>query len=236
MKKLFRHLVRWALCVCLILVIALSIIWLRAPAFAEKHLSSKLKVPVSVGDISFFLNRIIVKNFEIANLPNHYLKKACSVKRICAENNIFNYLDEVITIELITLDDIYLGLEFDNAKGAKGNWTTLMKNLDDSLTTVKKEDTQIIEIKKLVLTNIQVDVVYRSAGRKVKRLKPIPEIILYNINSSEGLPSEQIMKSVLGQMLKSVFIKENLKNMFAAIFTDPQNAVDTILSPFKSIF
>jgi uncharacterized protein involved in outer membrane biogenesis len=236
MKKFLRHLIGWTLSICLILIIAASIIYLRAPVYAEKHLSHKLKVPVTIGDISFFLNSIVVKDFEIANLPDHYLKKACSFKVLKAENNIFTYLDDVVTLEQITLEDIYLGLEFDNAKGTNGNWTTLMKNLDDSLTKVDKEDTQTIEIKKLVLKNIQVDLVYRSAGGKVKKFKPIPEIILYNINSSEGLPSEQIMKSVLGQMLKSVFVKENLKNMFGEVFTDPQGAMDTILSPLKSVF
>ena len=236
MKKFLRLLLLGGLSICLILITAISVIWMRAPDFAAKRIEQALNVPTTISSIHFFLNSISIKNLEIENLPQSYLKKAFSAESIYIKNNILNYLDKTVTVDQISIDNIYLGLEFDSPKGTTGNWTTLMNNLDSSLTKPSKEDSQFIEIKELILTNIQVEVAYKSAGKKIKKLKLIPKIVLYNINSSEGLPSEQIMKSVLGQMLQSVSMKENLKNMFSEIFTQPKDALDTLLSPFKSIF
>jgi len=192
---------------------------------------------VTIGDISFSLNKITVDHLDIANVPNSRLQKALSVKTISSTCNLLNYLKETISIEQITLDDIYIGLEFDTPKSAQGNWTVLMGNLESATASAPKEESKTVIIKELILTNIQVDVVYKSSNGAIKRLKPIPRIVLYNINSSQGFPTDQIMKSVLGQMLKSVFVDENLKNMFEDLLTNPpKNAVDAVLQPFKSLF
>jgi hypothetical protein len=111
-----------------------------------------------------------------------------------------------------------------------------MSNLASATASASKEESKTVIIQELILTNIQVDVVYKSGG-SVKKLKPIARIVLHDINSSEGFPADQIMKSVLGQMLKSVFVEENLKNMFEDLLTNPpKNAADAILQPFKSLF
>ena len=236
MKKFLGYLIKGVVLLCLIIVAIFFIIDAKAANFLAKKLSEELKVPVTIGDISISLNTIEIKFVVVENLPGSYLKQALSIKNIDCKNNLFNYLDKNISIETIALDNIYLGLEFDSPKGTKGNWTTLMKNLQDSEVPTSKNDTKSIEIKELVLTNIQVDVVYKSSGGSVKKLPPIPKIVLHNISSSQGLPTQEIMQSVLGQMLKSVFVEENLKNMFEGILEEPKSAVDTLLQPFKSLF
>ncbi|MBS0627470.1 MAG: hypothetical protein JSS09_04590, partial [Verrucomicrobia bacterium] len=98
------------------------------------------------------------------------------------------------------------------------------------------ESTKTVLIKTLVLTNIQVDLVYKSKGDGVKKLPPIDKIVLTNINTAEGLPMNQIMHSVLGQMLKSVFIKENLKDAVDGLLQEPESTLDKLLTPFQGLF
>ncbi len=236
MKKFLRRLIGGALALVCIVIAGLFLLSSLAPDFIASGLSKNLRVPVTIGDISFSLNTITVNNLDIANIPKSRLSKALSVKKINSRCYLLNYLKETINIEQITLDDIYLGLEFDTPKSAQGNWTVLMSNLESATASTSKEESKTVIIKELILTNIQVDVVYKSGG-SIKKLKPIPRIVLRDINSSQGFPADQIMKSVLGQMLKSVFIEENLKNMFEDLLTNPpKNATDAILQPFKNLF
>lgn len=235
MKKFIRSLVVSLVVLFLLFIGALYVVSLKAPEYASKKLSSKLKVPSKIDDISVSLNQITVTKLEIQNLPKSVLPKALSIETSSCKNNLFNYLSNDISIEEISLENIYLGLEFDSPKGTDGNWTVLMNNLKETSTPTDKKDSSSVTIKELSLINIQVEVAYKSSGVK-KKLPVIPKIVLHNINTSEGLTEEQIMQSVLGQMLKSVFIQENLKNMFESFLDQPQDTIDSIVKPFKGLF
>jgi len=235
MKKIFTRLLQAIVLLAILLAIVLFIGWLKAPHMISKELSKALQVSVEIGSITPSFRQITIKHIEIANLPGNHLSKALSIETCCSRTPFLNYLKQHILIDQITLDDVYLGLEFDSPKSAKGNWTTLMDNLQSNVQTPSKsKDIKTVQIKELVLTNIQVDVFYKSSRGRTKRLPVIPKIVLKNINTAEGFPIEQITKSVLGQMLQSIFVQENLKNMFEML--EPQNAFDTLLQPFKAIF
>ncbi|MBX9922479.1 MAG: AsmA family protein [Rhabdochlamydiaceae bacterium] len=236
MKKFLYHLVGWTAALCILLVIAAFFVSSHISNFTAKSLSTNLGVPVTIGNMQLWLDHITAENLDIENLPSSYLKQALKVREIRINANITNYLDKVIKIDTITMDNIYLGLEFDSPTGATGNWTTLMSHSQSSETPVNPEDSKSVLIKELVLTNIQIDVVYKSSGGKIKKLPPIPRLVLYDINTDQGLPTEQIMQSVVGKMLQSIFVQENMKNMFDGILDQPKNAIDTIITPFKGLF
>lgn len=101
--------------------------------------------------------------------------------------------------------------------------------------TSSKEGGKSVLIHRIILTNIDVDVVYRKEGGKVKRLPRIPRMELTELSSEGGFPTEQIANSVLGEMLKQVFIKENLKNMIQDIIDTP-SPIQQYLAPFKGLF
>jgi len=235
MKKFLRCLLIGGGILFLAAIGTFFLIGLKAPDYASKRLTNKLKVPVTIENASISFSGITVNGFTIQNLPKSILPKALSIQTARCENNLLNYLDKDIAIEEISLENIYLGLEFDSPKGTNGNWTVLMKNLQSSETPTSPKDAKSVNIKNLVLTNIQVEVAYKSSG-VTKKLPLIPKIVLHNINSSQGLTEEQIMQTVLGQMLKSVFVQENLKNMFEGVLEQPQDALNTLLQPFKGLF
>ncbi len=236
MKRFLSFLSKGVIAILLLIVVAFFIMESQAPSYLSRSFSEKLQVPVSIESISISPSSIGVKGLTIANVPHSYLPKALSIQTITCENSLWNYLDKNIVIEEIHLDNIYLGLEFDSPKGTKGNWTTLMQNVQKEEPAPSQKNNKSVTIKQLVLTNIQTEVVYHSSGKSVKKLPVIPKIVLYNINSNEGIPTQEIMQSVLGQMLKSVFVEENLKNMFEGILDQPQNIIDNLLQPFKGLF
>jgi uridylate kinase len=109
-------------------------------------------------------------------------------------------------------------------------------NASTPSTPTDEKNKRTVLIHRLVLTNISVDVVYRSDGGKVKRLPKIDQIVLTDVSSEGGVPMDQVMNSVLGQMLKQIFIKENLKNMLDGILQNQGNGtLEKIITPFKGL-
>ncbi|HEY5235101.1 MAG TPA: hypothetical protein VIJ14_02885, partial [Rhabdochlamydiaceae bacterium] len=92
-------------------------------------------------------------------------------------------------------------------------------------------------IKRLVLNNINADLLYQSDGT-VRHLPTIPQIVLLNISSKGGDLMDQLMNSALGEMLKEIFLKENLKDIMDKIFQQIPggNPVQNALKPLKGLF
>ncbi len=230
------------------------IFWSRLPDMVAGNLSKKLKVAVSIDSFGLSWGKLDAKNIQIGNPPGSILAKAFSCDEVDVLAPFTNYAKQNIVIDEIDLQNVYLGLEFDNPSAATGNWSTIMKNLQQSTGTTsgqsrkerkskKKQEEQpsssksnrTVLIHRVVLTNIDVDVVYRQDGGKVKRLPRIPRMELTEISSEGGFPMDQVMNSVLGEMLKQVFIKENLKNMMQDLMNTP-SPVQQYLAPFKGLF
>jgi uncharacterized protein involved in outer membrane biogenesis len=242
MKIFFSTLAGLIVIIILAAVIVGFIFWSRIPDMLANNLSKKMKVSVAIDSIGLGWGKIDLKKIEIGNPPNSILSKAFSCNEIDVNAPFTHYLDKNIIIDEIDLKDVYLGLEFESASSTKGNWTTIMNNIQSTTTTsqVNKKKNQAasqrtVLIHRLVLTNIDVDVTYRKDSGKVKKLPTIPKIELTEISSEGGLPMDQIMNSILGEMLKQIFIKENLKNMLQDFMNQP-SPVQQYLAPFKGLF
>ena len=225
MKTFFSTLTGFIVAILLAAVIIGFIGWSRLPDIIANNLSKKLQVTVEIGDMGLQFNAITIDKVIIGNPPNTILSKAFSCRSIDILTPLNRYLNQEIIIDQINVNDVYLGLEFDSASGATGNWTRIMSNFKSSTgqdpdkgdkknPPPSQESQRSVLIQRLILTNIDVDVVYRKEGGKIKKLPRIDRIELTNISSEGGVPMDQVMNSVLGQMLKSVFEKQNLQNMF----------------------
>ena len=124
-----------------------------------------------------------------------------------------NLLSKRHCSDLITIDGIYLDLEFNQPKSKEGNWSEIMGRVNQDA-GIKEEETPkdpskgTVLIHKLVLTNISTDLVYRNEGKNVKHLPVINTIELTEL-SGEGGPDE-IMRLVMGHMLKAVAEQQHL--------------------------
>ncbi len=211
-----------------------SILWSRLPDLLADHLSKEMKVPISIATIRAKWGEIDINKIQVANLPKSLLTHAFSCDQIAVITPYSNYFSQNVIIEEIDLNSVYLGLEFDSATGTNGNWTRIMSNLQSPSDSPSQSNRSLL-IRKLILTNIDVDVVYRKNGNKVHKLPRIPRMELTNISSEGGVPMDQIMKSVLGEMLKQVFIKQNLKNMLQELLQQ-QTPIKDYLAPFQGLF
>ena len=236
MNKFFKSYLGWASIALLGIFIAAFILWSRLPDMIASHLSKTLGVHVSIHEIDILPTTIDIENFSIDNIPSGVLPTAFSVEQIFFSAPLKNYLGNPIQIERIELNNVYLGLEFDSATSTKGNWTRILSNAQShSAPTKQKEKTgsgKVVTIKEVVINNISTELVYLQGDGKIKRLPVIGQIVLRNINTEEGFPMDQLMNSVLGQMLTEVFIKQNLKNMIENL-VPKSSELNQWLEPFK---
>lgn len=247
MKTLFSTLTGIIIVIILAAIVIGFIGWSRVPDIVANNVSKKLKVSVEIDDMKLRWGKIEIDQVTIGNPSGSILSKAFSCSSIDVLAPLTRYLNQKIIIDQIEVDNVYLGLEFDSAKGTEGNWTRIMGNLRSSTgqnnNGKKKKAEQApaagsqrsVLIRRLILTNIDVDVVYRKEGGKIQRLRRIDRIELTNVSSEGGLPMDQVMNSVLGQMLKSVFEKQNLQNMLQDLLQQ-QGGFQQYLEPFKGLF
>lgn len=253
MKTFFSTLAGLIVVIILAAVIVGFIFWSRVPDILANNLAKKMKVSVEIDSIGLGWGKIDVKKVQIGNPPGSILAKAFTCNEIDVLAPLIRYLDQNIVIDEIDVKDVYLGLEFDSASGTSGNWTTIMGNLKsntgntqeaesrkkkkkEQLTPSSSSNTRTVLIHRLILTNIDVDVVYKKEGGKILKLPRIPRIELTEISSEGGMPLDQVMNSVLGEMLKEVFLKQNLKNMLQNLIQNPTNPIRQYLGPFKGLF
>ncbi|HSX03685.1 MAG TPA: hypothetical protein VLG76_03045 [Rhabdochlamydiaceae bacterium] len=214
------------------------IFWSKVPEMISNNLSKKLQVQVSIGDMRLTPTSVKIDKFQIGN-PSGYtsLPKAFSSDTMIITAPLTEYFKKDIVIEEVELDGIYLGLEFDSINGTDGNWTVIMSRFENTTEKEKNEKAgqKTVLIKKLVFTNISTYLVFTKDGG-IKKLPKIDRMEFYNVSSYGGFPIDQLLNSVLGKMLRSVFEKEHLKNMLKEILKDPKGTIDNTLKFFKGLF
>ncbi len=226
----------------LIAIVAAFFGWTRVAGKISSELTKKMGVEVTIAGISLAPTSVTLGKMVIGNVPNGILPRAYSADETKVKAPLTRYLSNEIVIEEIVISNIYLGLEFDNAKSTNGNWTTIIGNLENSMASAapesKPKNPRRVLIKKITMKNISTDLVYRDQGKNVKHLPVIPQMELYNISSEGNTLAEQLADSVLGQMLKGVFIKQNIKNMFEDLLKGPNTntPLDNFIQPFKKMF
>lgn len=204
----------------------------KAPTLLSDSLSEKLGVHVTVKDVSFTWNHVFIKGLEIDNVEDSILPKAFTAKTIIIYAPLFHFLQQNVVVNEIAVDTIYIGLEFDDIDSEKGNWTRLIEGFYSKMETEDTEiSTRTVEIAKISLNNIQAQVVYKTNPSKIHTFPIVPHEEFTDIKSEGGVPVDQITNSVLGKMLMSLFVRENLKNMYKKL--SPKNVLKKALSPFK---
>lgn len=108
--------------IVLIIVVVLFLGWSRIPDMVANNLSKKFKVSVVIDAINLGPKKINVKKLQMGNPPSYTsLPKAFAAREVRIEAPLNRYFNKEVVIEEITIDDIYLGLEFDSASSTNGN-------------------------------------------------------------------------------------------------------------------
>jgi hypothetical protein len=222
---------RWIVGIIVVLLIAVYFFWKTVPHRVSSFLTQQAKVKIVIKDIDLSFHTLTVKNLSVGNTAGSILPSALRVNQTTISAPLRSYFKDIIVIEELVLDDIYLGLEFDSAKGASGNWTEIMRNLQKASEQDDTGKVRKVLIKTVILKDINAEMVFRKGDQRIKRLPSIQQIVLHNISSEGKSLSLELMNSVLGQMLQNVFVQENIKNMLEGVINIPGKTLDKVLSP-----
>lgn len=202
------------------------------PTWISTTLSQKMGVNVFVQKISLSPKAIEVHRLLIDNPPGFILDTALKAKKIVSDSSIFALLHHDVVINQVDILDFYLGLEFVSVSNTNGNWTIIIQNLQNSLDSVSSENPKKFLIKTLAIHNMNIDLVFQKKDGKIRHLKPIPYMEFKNISSEGPFPMEQLTKIVMSEVLKKIFLENQLKNMLDML----QNPSQKVYTPFKGLF
>ncbi len=220
----------------ILLLIGGVIAWQMAPKLIGSALSKKLQVEVTINDIALSSDAVTVKKVDIANPSGSVLPKAFTVDTIKVDAPLNNYTKDSIVIDEISLNNVYISLEFATAKAMAGNWAKIVQNMEKTSSEEPKEDSKkeqkkqtSVLIKKLILTDVNVDIVNGLLGTSVQKLQPIKRIEFDNISSDSGIPMDQIIMLILKETLK----QGNASNLLEKLIPSPSGLLEKVILPFK---
>lgn len=204
-----------AILVATILVIAGLgyLAYLNSSMILAEIISKKTMTPVSIKDVIWKKDSFTIDDIMIANPTPARLPTAMRVKSIKVDAPYKQYFEDPILINQIHLDSVYINIQIYNKDQTEGNWQTLMGNMAvDHKSPLSVERSALI--KKLILTNIQIDLILSDG--KLHHLSPIERLEFDNISSDKGIPTQEISEIIVQKMMQSIFLQKGLKSIIEA--------------------
>jgi len=227
--------------IIVVLILGGILVWNMLPTIISHKLSKEAGVSVTIGDIQVSPSSVRVDSIRVGN-PPEYKKtpRALSVDELGINVPLTRFFDDNIVIDEMTMDDVYVGLEFASSRSKNGNWTTIMNNMskstsDEKAKAKKSGKSTSVLIKKLIITDLKIELAYKTGGKANQKLRPIDRIELTNISSEGGIPTSQIMNIVMQETLRNIFSKEGLQNMLEGVL-DPSDSGGGVMDSIKGLF
>ncbi|MDJ0652068.1 MAG: hypothetical protein QNJ27_03590 [Simkaniaceae bacterium] len=171
-------------------------------------ISRKVKVPVTIKKVQFDTESFQIQELQIANPEGVDPPTALKVETIKVDAPYRHYFKDPIIIDQIQLSHVYVNIQIYNEEQTEGNWHTIMHNMEQersSLFSVERP----ARIKKLILTNIQIDLILSDGS--VHHLSPIDRLEFDDIDSEKGIPIQEISEIIVHKMMGSILLKKGLK-------------------------
>lgn len=220
MKKLIGILV----VIIFLFVGAVYYVYANAAPILADIISHKTLTPVSIKEIEFYRNAFEIKELKIDNPKEARLQTALKSESITVAAPYRQYFWDPIEIEKIEMSDVYVNIQIYDKDQKEGNWQTIVHNMSiDHKSPLSIERSALI--KKLVLTNIQIDLILSDG--KLRRLSPIDRLEFDNITSDKGIPTQEISEIIVQKVMHSIFLEQGLKSVIEA----PVNVIKGVL-PF----
>ncbi len=206
--------------ILLLIIAAIAFLWLIKAPIMSAYLSNKMKVPVSVGNISMWPKQTTIRNFKINNPHGFKTPAAFKADHTEVDYNFKRLTGEVSEIDQILIDGVYLSIECSNPDCSSNNWSAIG-------TKMPKEDKRVHEvlIHDLVLTNMTVEI--RGLGLFGKpETKYFDRMEFKEIDSRTGFPTKELIAKIFGNAGLLKYVQD--------AFNLPQDAIQQFLNPLKS--
>ncbi|MCB1072240.1 MAG: AsmA family protein [Chlamydiales bacterium] len=180
--------------------------------FAE-IISRKAKVPITIKKVQFNKESFQIEEFQMANPKGARLPTALKVETIKVDSPYRQYFEDPITIDQIHVNNVYVNIQIYNKEQTKGNWHTIMNNMEKEHNSPLSIERPAI-IKKLILTNIKIDLILSDGS--MHDLSPINRLEFDNLDSEKGIPIQEISEIIVQKMMNSIFLEKGLKSIIEA--------------------
>lgn len=220
MKKLIGII----LTIIIILCGGVYLAYTNADLIFAKIISRKAQVPITIKRVQFNRESFQIEELQMANPKGARLPTALKIEKIEVDSPYRQYFEDPIRIDRVHVNNVYVNIQIYNKEQTEGNWHTIMHNMEeDHNSPLSIERTAII--KKLILTNIQIDLILSDGG--IHHLSPIERLEFDNVDSDKGIPIQEISEIIVQKMMNSIFLEKGLK----AIIEAPVDIIKGIL-PF----
>ena len=186
--------------ITLIILAAIIFLWLIKAPILSMFLTQKLRVPIFIEWASIYPNSMEMRGFKIKN-PEHFkMPDAFTVQETTVDYQWREAFGNPLVFDQLALDDVFVGVEFVNASGSENNWTEISAHMP------KQKSTREVFIRKLILTNINIEI--RELGRMAKPItRHVERMEFEEIDSKHGFPTEELIHRVFGPAGLEKFIQ-----------------------------
>lgn len=112
--------------IIVIIVILLFVAWGNKTWIADRYLSRTLGVPVSIQTLDVSKDHVSIVKLHVGNPKLSKTKTAFQSDEIAIDSTWQEFRGDPLTINGITDQNIFLGLEYYNASGSENTWAVIM--------------------------------------------------------------------------------------------------------------
>lgn len=169
------------------------------PQVVSFILSKDFGFKVRIQELDFYKTGITIKNLKIFNKKPSAYDPALSCKTIEVDTTWKKLRGKRLTIDEIWSDQIGLNVQFYNSARTKSNFNDL---IGEKPPTSKKKKQKPYLIRKLVLNNLDVLLVFSNGSTRTVQIK---QLVFTNISDKSGFPIEELEKAILHAIIRQVF-------------------------------
>lgn len=209
------------------------IVWRQLPELVSYMIAKQTHTHVHINAIRFGTEEILIDTIIIDSPEGASIKKALVVEEMKIHAPFSAYARTPVIIPDVILNNIYLGIEFYNKERTKGNWVTIMSDIDGEEEKEKKEpDTYLQEkqnyglIRNLDLNQLNIELKLYNEGPV--KLSTIPNVHFKDVRTDNGQIAEELTQIIIKKMMYSVFIMKGIQT----VINLPKDVLETVIWPF----
>ncbi len=193
----------------LVVVIGAGYFWINKESVFAHFISKKLHADVMIKQVKIGWDELEIRGLRIKNPKKSTLLYAFEGGSIKIQTPLINLWRDLVQIDLITIEDPTLSVEFYNSSGSDNNWSKLLR----AFPATEHGKTFIID--KLLITNLQIKAM--RANQKEILLPPLPRLEFDNLGGKHPLTLAQlgrvIFQSILSNLTAAPYLGKILDNV-----------------------
>ena len=172
--------------------------------FLSAELSKALDVQVKIKSIGLTKNGLKIKGLRLHNPPDCTAKNALIIDKILLKTDLSEILkiitginSDKIFIDQIKIDKPEMNIELFSITGSDNNWKRILAKV---AAAKKATSSRQFEVKKVILTNVQLEANFHALPKTILKPAPIEKIELKNVGSGHPVDIRAVIHEILKQL------------------------------------